>query len=108
MISQLQVMDVVVNKAFKDNMRQQYKWLLDEKHSHTPTGKLKTPFVTQLGEWILNAWQSISSETIVKGFKKCCYPLLWMDLKISCGRRVQMKKATQVKTAMMMMVNNFE
>ena len=35
MTSQLQVMDVVVNKAFKDIMHQQYnKWLLHKKHSN--------------------------------------------------------------------------
>jgi hypothetical protein len=50
MTSQLQVLDVVINKAFKDHLRQLYSnWLLEGKHALTPGGKLKKPSVTMLG-----------------------------------------------------------
>jgi hypothetical protein len=63
MTSQLQVLDVVVNKSFKDHLRQLYNdWLLEGIHALTPGGKLKKPSVTMLGEWILIAWGRISSE----------------------------------------------
>ena len=72
MTSQLQVLDVVVNKPFKDNLRKQYSaWLLSEDHPLTPTGKIKKPTVFDLCKWILSAWSSISPDSIVKGFKKC-------------------------------------
>jgi hypothetical protein len=50
MTSQLQVLDVVVNKPFKDHLRQlNTDWLLDGNHALTPGGKLKKPSVTMLG-----------------------------------------------------------
>jgi len=54
MTSQLQVLDVVVNKPFKDHLQQLYNdWLLKGNRALTPGGKLKKPSVTVLGEWIL-------------------------------------------------------
>lgn len=73
MTSQLQVLDVAVNKPFKDCLRQQYMdWLLSGDHTLTPTGKIRKPSVSQLLEWIVTAWRSITQESIVKGFKRCC------------------------------------
>lgn len=73
MTSQLQVLDVVVNKPFKDKLRGCYtEWLLAGQHALTPTGKIKKPCVSLLCSWIMTAWNSISPESIVKGFKKCC------------------------------------
>jgi hypothetical protein len=63
--SQLQVLDVVVTKPFKDHLRQLYNdWLLEANLVLTPGGKLKKPSVTVLWEWILTAWGRISSESI--------------------------------------------
>ena len=73
MTGQLQVLDVVVNKPFKDNLRKRYTaWLLAGDHALTPTGKIKKPEVRALCEWILQAWNEVSSESIINGFKKCC------------------------------------
>lgn len=73
MTSKLQVLDVVVNKPFKDNIRKLYSdWLLNEDHPLTPSGKIKKPSVTLLCEWIFASRSTISSESIVNGFKKCC------------------------------------
>jgi hypothetical protein len=74
MTSQLQVLDVVINKPFKDHLSQLYNdWLLGVgSHALTPGGKLKKPSLTMLGKWILTAWGRISSELILAGFKKCC------------------------------------
>jgi hypothetical protein len=42
MTSQLQVLEVVVNKSFKDHLKQIYsEWLLAGDHILTPTGKIK-------------------------------------------------------------------
>jgi hypothetical protein len=73
MTSQLQVYYVVVNKPFKDHLRQLYNdWLLEGNHALTPGGKLKKPSVIMLGEWILTAWGRICSKSILAGFKKFC------------------------------------
>lgn len=69
----LQVLDVVCNKPFKDHMRRLYTdWLLEENHALTPSGKIKKPSASTLGQWVITAWDGVSSESIVKGFTKCC------------------------------------
>ena len=51
MTSQLQVLDVVVNKPFKDNLRKKYtEWLLSGNHALKPTGKKQKPSVRLLCE----------------------------------------------------------
>uniref|UniRef100_A0A8C6PX15 HTH CENPB-type domain-containing protein n=1 Tax=Nothobranchius furzeri TaxID=105023 RepID=A0A8C6PX15_NOTFU len=73
MTSQLQVLDVVVNKPFKDNLRTRYtEWLLSGDHALTPSGKIQKPTVHRLCEWILQAWDAVTAESIINGFKKCC------------------------------------
>lgn len=73
MTSKLQVLDVAVNKLFKDNLRKQYNaWLLGGDHPLTPTGKIKKPSIVTIAEWIKTSWEKIPSETIIKGFKRCC------------------------------------
>lgn len=73
MTSKLQVLDVVVNKPFKDHLRKQYSdWLLEGGHAFTPSGKIKKPSVSLMCEWILSSWHTISPDSIIKGFKKCC------------------------------------
>uniref|UniRef100_A0A672HMK3 HTH CENPB-type domain-containing protein n=1 Tax=Salarias fasciatus TaxID=181472 RepID=A0A672HMK3_SALFA len=56
MTSQLQVLDVVVNKPF---------------NALTPTGRIQKPAVRLLCEWVLQAWDAVSSESIINGFRKC-------------------------------------
>jgi hypothetical protein len=73
MTSQLQVLDVVVKKLFKDHLQQLYsEWLFNGDHALTPAGRIKKPSETILCQWILMARQRVSPEVIVKGFKKCC------------------------------------
>lgn len=49
MTSQLQVLDVVVNKPFKDKLRSCYtNWMLEADHALTPTGKIRKPSVPLL------------------------------------------------------------
>uniref|UniRef100_A0A674NL54 HTH CENPB-type domain-containing protein n=1 Tax=Takifugu rubripes TaxID=31033 RepID=A0A674NL54_TAKRU len=73
MTSQLQVLDVVVNKPFKDNLPKKYtEWLLSGDHALTPTGEIQKPPVRLLCEWILHAWDAVSPKSIIHGFKKCC------------------------------------
>jgi hypothetical protein len=73
MTSQLQVLDVVVKKLFKDHLKQLYsECLLSADYALTPAARIKKPSVTIFCQWILKAWQHISPEVIVKGVKKCC------------------------------------
>ncbi|CAJ1057821.1 PREDICTED: LOW QUALITY PROTEIN: pogo transposable element with KRAB domain [Xyrichtys novacula] len=66
------VLEMVVNKPFKNNLRKNYpSWLLAGYHVLTSTGKIQKPSARLLHEWILQAWGRCV-ESIVNGFKKCC------------------------------------
>jgi hypothetical protein len=68
--SQLQVFDVVVKKPFKDRLRCLYgEWLLSVNCSLTPAGNIRRPSEALLGQRIKTAWDDISPESTVKGFK---------------------------------------
>lgn len=70
--SQLQVLDVVVYKPLNDSVRAQYSnWLLAGNLALSPTGNAKKPPLGLFLEWVMVAWNSISSESIVQGFRKC-------------------------------------
>ena len=69
--SQLQPLDVSINKPFKGFMREKWtKWIEAPTHHVTPTGTVKRPSIS-VCEWVKNSWQRVKSETIVKSLKKC-------------------------------------
>jgi hypothetical protein len=52
--------------------------------------------ITILGEWILNAWVRISSESFAAGFRSAASPMSYMALKMTSHGKV-------LKMTMMMM-----
>jgi hypothetical protein len=48
------------------------EWLLFGNCPLIPAGKIRRPSEALLGQWIKTAWDEISQESIVRGFKKCC------------------------------------
>ena len=70
--SQLQPLDVSVNKPFKGFMHEDWaKWIEAPTHHVTPVGRVKRPSISNVCEWVKNPWQRVKRETIVKSFKKC-------------------------------------
>uniref|UniRef100_A0A674N661 HTH CENPB-type domain-containing protein n=1 Tax=Takifugu rubripes TaxID=31033 RepID=A0A674N661_TAKRU len=72
MTSQLQVLDVVVNKPFKDNLPKKYtEWLLSGDHALTPTGKIQilTLRLNKLKNWINLYAFSLYSLVKYEGFE---------------------------------------
>ena len=47
------------------------KWIEASTHHVTPAGRVKRPSISNVCEWVKNSWQRVTSETIVKSFKKC-------------------------------------
>ena len=68
--SQLQPLDVSVNKPFKGFMHEEWaKWIEAPTHHITPAGRVKRPSISNVCEWVKNFWQRVKSETIVKSLK---------------------------------------
>ena len=52
-------------------MRNGQSGLRHQTHHVTPAGRVKRPSISNVCEWVKNSWQRVTSETIVKSFKKC-------------------------------------
>jgi hypothetical protein len=67
----VQPLDVCLNKPFKDNLRKKWNtWIMNEV-SLTKNGNLKKPSYKLICEWIIQAWEEIPSQMVIKSFLKC-------------------------------------
>ena len=68
--SQLQPLDVSLNKPFKEKARVMWsEWIAgDEQKEFTKGGKLRKPSITLWCNWILKAWEQIDPAIVVKSF----------------------------------------
>jgi hypothetical protein len=74
MTSQLQPLDVSVNKPFKHLVCKDYDaWLNKENHILTPSGKIKRGLVPVIVEWISKAWKEMPVNIIPKSFFKVLF-----------------------------------
>ena len=90
MTSQLQVLDVCINKIFKEGVQRQWNtWMMSENHSFTAGGRIKKPDLLLITQWIKKAWNDIDPAIIAKGLKMCCLTnnmdgteddVLWQDI----------------------------
>jgi transposase-like protein len=69
--SLVQPLDVVVNRAFKDEMRKQWGNWISENRPLTIAGNLKSATRQDVINFVSRAWDSISIETIRLGFLRC-------------------------------------
>ena len=70
LISQLQLLDVSVNKPFNGFMHEEWaEWTEVPTHHVTPAGRVKRPLISNVCGWVKNSWQQVKSETIVKSLK---------------------------------------
>jgi len=70
--SVVQLLDVSINKQFKDRMREKWRmWMAEGKFETTRGGNLKKPDNSLMCHWIREAWDDIPHEIIVNSFKTC-------------------------------------
>ena len=70
--SQLQPLDVSINKPFKVALQQEWsKWMMTSDNKLTPAGRVKKPSIVQVCDWVKKAWDSVKTEIVIKSFKKC-------------------------------------
>ena len=74
MTSQLQPLDVAVNKPFKDYVKQEYEdWLMSDNLPLTATGKIRKAPASVVATWVSSAWKKIDHETIRRSYKAMLY-----------------------------------
>lgn len=72
MTSQLQPLDVSLNKPVKDRIRALYtEWLVGDGHELTPTNRIKRASLQDFAGWAKDAWCTIPPTMVSKAFKKC-------------------------------------
>ncbi|CAL4230375.1 unnamed protein product, partial [Meganyctiphanes norvegica] len=70
--SQLQPLDVCINKPFKAFMKDEWnKWMMLADYEVTAIGRRKRATIAQLCQWVKNSWDQVKEEIIIKSFKKC-------------------------------------
>jgi len=71
--SVLQPLDVSINKPMKVLLQRRWnQWYSEGDHSFTTTGRMRKPELEEICKWIVEAWQQLDPNIIVKAFKKCC------------------------------------
>ena len=71
--SQLQPLDISINKPFKVYMIEEWnKGMVSETQCQfTPKGVLKRPTIKGVCQWIKQSWSRVRKNIIVESFKRC-------------------------------------
>ncbi|CAG8447994.1 9949_t:CDS:2 [Diversispora eburnea] len=76
----VQPLDVCLNKPFKDRLRVKWcQWMAVGNFDLTKGGNIKKPGYNVICNWILEAWDSIPKEMVLKNV---VFQILWMEWKI--------------------------
>ena len=70
--SVVQLLDVFLNKPFKDLIRQYWSaWIIDGEKIFTKGGNMHAPPLDLLCEWVVHAWAAIDAKIVENFFLKC-------------------------------------
>ena len=80
--SQLQALDVSVNKPFKGLMKKEWMlWMQSAGNDLTPTGRINKASIAQVCDWILRSWNGVKKEVFMDHLKNAALAMLWMELR---------------------------
>ena len=80
----LQLLNVSLNKLFKDGVQKQWmQWMADRIHEFAATGRQKKASEERICLWISQAWNGIPSEMIAASFLSVASQTIWMDHKMN-------------------------
>lgn len=72
MTSQLQPLNVCLNKPVKDKIHALCTdGLINGRHKFTPSNRMKRASLEHFAGWVKDAWCAIPSAIVIKVFKKC-------------------------------------
>ncbi|CAG8791929.1 7518_t:CDS:2, partial [Dentiscutata erythropus] len=72
LMSLVQVLDVSINKPFKDHLCERWRnWMANGEFQPTKGENFKKPTCNLMYQWIVEAWEDIPTKIIEKSFKKC-------------------------------------
>lgn len=67
----LQPLDIAVNHSFKCHVRAEWaNWMTSGNHTFTASGHQRRATYNEVCNWVINAWNKITSQTIINGFRK--------------------------------------
>ena len=70
--SVVQPLDVCLNKPFKDYVRADWNdWIMNGDKTYTKGGNMRAVPLDVLCQFVINAWDKVDLNTVVKSFKKC-------------------------------------
>ena len=72
LISILQLLEISINKPFKDRVCEQWdNWMIEGQKSFTSAGNMRAASLPAVCSWVLDTWHSISAKMVAQSFKKC-------------------------------------
>ena len=90
--SVLQPLDVVINKPFKDRLRQKWvEWMSSDDKPLTKGGNLKKPALALVTSWVKSAWYDLPQEMVKKSFLKTLMRTCLQNNGMNCLVTAQMR-----------------
>ncbi|CAG8851885.1 9676_t:CDS:2, partial [Gigaspora margarita] len=78
-----QLLDVCINKPFKNKLRNYWhKWMANDGNGLAKGGNLRCANLNTVSYWVLNAWNAISSDIIVRELKNMVSPIACQEIRI--------------------------
>ena len=67
----VQLLDVCLNKPFKDRLHEKWcQWMMDGEKTYTKGGNIRAASLEEVCRWVIESWEAIGND-MKRSFKKC-------------------------------------